>query len=268
MASMRRLAIGTTLALSILAGCASQGELEEGAVYDPLEPANRLVFAMNDAVDTMVLQPSAYVYKTVVPDAVREVVRNFLDWLSSPVYIANSLLQGDLEGLEHNASRFVANSPMFGLVDNATGLGLPRRPEDFGQTLAVWGSDDGPYLMLPLLGPSNLRDTVGLVADYFLDPINYIEGDDDARFRLQIARRVVGAVDFRAENFDQINDLKATSVDYYARVRTIYKQRRDALIRNGTPPPVTGPSSGSSGEFEEFQPSNTPIQQSGQRSTD
>ncbi len=268
MPSMRRLAIGTSLALLLLAGCASQGELEEGQVYDPIEPANRMVFAFNDAVDTMVLQPTAFVYKEVVPSSIREVVRNFLDWLSSPVYIANSALQGDLEGLEHNASRFVANSPMFGLVDNATGLGLERRPEDFGQTLAVWGAEDGPYVVLPLLGPSNLRDTAGIVADHFLDPINYIEGDDDARFRLQIARRVVGAVDFRAENYDQINDLKATSVDYYARVRTIYKQRRDALIRNGTPPSVVAPTSGSSGEFEEFQPTNAPIEQSGSRSTD
>lgn len=262
---MRRVAIGSTLALFLLAGCASQRELEEGAVYDPIEPANRLVFAVNDAVDTMVLQPTAYVYKEVVPAAVREVVRNFLDWLSSPVYIANSALQGDLEGLEHNASRFVANAPMFGLVDNATGLGLERRPEDFGQTLAVWGADEGPYIVLPLLGPSNVRDTAGLVADHFMDPLNYI-GNEDERTRYQIARRVVGAVSFRAEYFDQINDLKATSVDYYARVRTIYQQRREALIRNNTPPMMGGASS--SGEFDEFRPSNAPIEQSGRRSAD
>ncbi|MDF1792928.1 MAG: VacJ family lipoprotein [Thalassobaculaceae bacterium] len=265
---MRRVAIGTSLALFMLAGCASQGEQGDGAVYDPIEPANRLVFAMNDAVDTMVLQPTAYVYKEVIPAPIREVVRNFLDWLSSPLYIANSALQGDLEGLEHNASRFVANSPMFGLVDNATGLGLERRPEDFGQTLAVWGADDGPYLVLPLIGPSNLRDTTGLVADYFMDPINYIGGDEDARFRYQIARKVVGAVDFRAQNFAHINDLKATSVDYYARVRTIYKQRREALIRNNTPASASASGAESSGEFEEFQPTNAPIEQSGKRSSD
>lgn len=264
---MRRVTIGTSLALFLLAGCASQGEVEDGAVYDPIEPANRLVFAVNDAVDTVVLQPTAFVYKEVVPAAIREVVRNFLDWLSSPIYIANSALQGDLDGLKHNAARFVANSPMFGLVDNATGLGLERQPEDFGQTLAVWGADDGPYIVLPLLGPSNLRDTGGLVADYFMDPINYIGGDDDARLRFQVARRVVGAVDFRAQSFQQINDLKATSVDYYARVRTIYKQRRDALIRNNTPPPMASTGGASSGEFEEFQPSNAPIEQSGSRST-
>ena len=156
---------------------------------------------------------------------------------------------------------------MFGLVDNATGLGLERRPEDFGQTLAVWGAEDGPYLVLPLLGPSNLRDTGGMVADYFMDPINYI-GDEDTVFRLQIARRVVGAVDFRAQNYQQINDLKATSVDYYARVRTIYKQRREALIRNNTPPPMAATGSSSSGEFEQFQPSNAPIEQSGSRAKD
>jgi phospholipid-binding lipoprotein MlaA len=98
-----------------------------------------------------------------------------------------------------------------------------------------------------------------------MDPLNYI-GNEDERTRYQIARRVVGAVSFRAEYFDQINDLKATSVDYYARVRTIYQQRREALIRNNTPPMMGGASS--SGEFDEFRPSNAPIEQSGRRSAD
>ena len=264
---MRRVTFGTSLALFLLAGCATQGEMENGAVYDPIEPANRVVFAVNDAVDTVVLQPTAYVYKEVVPAAIREVVRNFLDWLSSPIYIANSALQGDLEGLEHNAARFVANAPMFGLVDNATGLGLERRPEDFGQTLAVWGVGDGPYLVLPLLGPSNVRDTGGMVADYFMDPINYIGGDEDAVFRFQVGRRVTEAVDFRAQNYHQINDLKETSVDYYARVRTIYKQRREALIRNNTPPAVPAAGGGSSGEFDNYKSGTAPIEQSGSRTS-
>jgi phospholipid-binding lipoprotein MlaA len=260
---MRRSAIAASVAVSLLAGCASVGDAEQGEAYDPIEPWNRVIFAINDALDTVVLRPVAFVYKEVVPAGPREVVRNVLDWLASPVYVANSALQGDLESLEHNASRFVANAPMFGMVDNATGLGVGRQPEDFGQTLAVWGSDDGPYLVLPLLGPSNLRDTVGIVVDFFLDPTTYIEGDDDARLAFQITRRATEAVDFRAENFDEIDDLKETSVDYYARVRTIYKQRRDALIRNGNPPPVAIPTSSGSGEFDEFEPTDAPIEQSG-----
>lgn len=265
---MRRSLIGACVGLGLLSGCATQGEIEDGGIADPIEPANRMIFAINDTVDTFVLQPTAFVYKETVPDAVRGVVRNFLDWLSSPVVILNTALQGDWPGLERAASRFVANSPMFGIVDNATGLGLERRPEDFGQTLAVWGVGDGPYIVLPLLGPSNLRDTAGIVADYFADPLNYVGGDDDAVDRAQIARRAVSVVDFRAQNFEAINDLKATSVDYYARVRTIYKQRRDALIRNGTPPPAVGPSApDSSGEFEEFTPTTAPVEQRGSTAT-
>ena len=264
---MRRSLIGAFVGFGLLSGCATQGEIEEGAIADPIEPANRMIFAINDTVDTFVLQPTAFVYKETVPVAIRDVVRNFLDWFSSPVIILNTALQGDWEGLERAASRFVANAPMFGMIDNATGLGLERRPEDFGQTLAVWGVGDGPYIVLPLLGPSNLRDTAGIVADYFADPLNYV-GDDDTMTRVQIARVAVTAVDFRAENFEAINDLKSTSVDYYARVRTIYKQRRDALIRNGTPPPAVGPSApDSSGEFDEFTPSTAPVEQSGSTAT-
>src|SRR3546814_11863911 len=103
-------------------------------------------------------------------------VRSFLDWLKSPVILANNLFQGDLQAAEITVSRFVANAPFFGFIDNATGLGLEHRNEDFGQTLATYGAGDGPYIVLPLLGPSNGRDTVGLVVDFFLDPINYVGG--------------------------------------------------------------------------------------------
>src|SRR3546814_9726582 len=162
-------------------------------------------------------------------------VRSFLDWLKSPVILANNLFQGDLQAAEITVSRFVANAPFFGFIDNATGLGLEHRNEDFGQTLATYGAGDGPYIVLPLLGPSNGRDTVGLVVDFFLDPINYVGGGDQIDRESEVAtfptgRYAVGAVAFRARNFELVNELKATSVDYYARVRTIPKQARDALI--------------------------------------
>lgn len=255
---MRRSFTAAVLATGLLAGCAGQGNLEPGEVYDPIEPANRLVFAVNDTLDTFVLQPTAYVYKEAVPDPIRDMVRSFLDWLKSPVILANNLFQGDWKGAEITVSRFVANAPFFGFVDNATGLGLAHREEDFGQTLATYGTGDGPYIVLPLIGPSNARDTVGMVVDFFLDPINYLpSGDpldtDSDRTTFQIARRAVGAVDFRARNFEVINELKATSVDYYARVRTIHKQTRDALISNGRPPHAAA-GKGSSGEFDKYVP--------------
>ena len=179
---MRRSVTAAIVATGLLAGCAGQGELEPGEVYDPIEPANRMVFAVNDTVDTFVLQPTAYIYKEAVPDPVRDMVRSFLEWLKTPVILANDLFQGNWDGAGVTASRFVANAPFFGFVDNATGLGLEYREEDFGQTLAVYGAGDGPYIVLPLLGPSNARDTVGLVVDHFLDPINYIgDGPLDTR---------------------------------------------------------------------------------------
>lgn len=265
---MRRTFTAAVFATGLLAGCAGQGEVEPGEVYDPIEPANRLVFAVNDTVDIFVLQPTAYMYKETVPDPVREMVHSFLLWLGSPVVFANDLFQGDWTAAEVTASRFVANAPFFGFVDSATGLGLEHRPEDFGQTLAVYGVGDGPYIVLPLLGPSNARDTVGLVVDYFLDPINYlgngdpIDADSNVR-KFQIGRAVAGAVDFRARNYEAINDLKSTAVDYYARLRTINKQRREALVNNGTPPLSGAGKSGSSGEFEEYVPGGQPAERKG-----
>ena len=255
---MRRSITISVFAIGLLAGCASQGDREQGEIYDPIEPANRLVFAVNETLDTFVLQPTAYVYREAVPDPVRDMVRNFLNWLKSPVVFGNNLFQRDWPAAEVTVSRFIANAPMFGFIDNASGLGLAYKEEDFGQTLGVYGATDGPYIVLPVLGPSNVRDTVGLVVDHFLDPINYI-GERDARNQFQIGRRIAGAVDFRARNFETINELKETSVDYYARVRTIYKQSRDAQIGNRAPAGMTrGP--GSSGEFDEYVPGGQPAE--------
>ena len=261
---MRRSISAAVLATGLLAGCASQGEMERGEVYAPIEPANRLVFAVNETVDTFILQPTAYVYRGTVPDPVRDMVRNFLGWLQSPVILANDLMQVEWKAAETTVSRFVANAPFFGFIDNASGLGLEYRDEDFGQTLATYGVGDGPYIVLPLLGPSNARDVVGRVVDNFLDPINYAKGghpldtDDDVD-TFQMGRWIVGAVEFRARNFEAINELKETSVDYYARVRTIYKQRREALIENGSPP-AGASGTGSSGEFDQYVPGGQPAE--------
>jgi phospholipid-binding lipoprotein MlaA len=218
--------------LGACASATSDGALDNG---DPLEPLNRVVFAANDVLDQVVLRPVSYVYKEAVPDPIRDVVRNFLRWLKSPVILANDLMQADWDHAKVTSARFLVNGALFGIVEAADGLGLPYREEDFGQTLGVHGVQEGAYLMLPLLGPSNVRDTTGLVVDYFMDPFTYL-GERDFRRPFNIGRRVVRAVDFRAENFDRIDDLRSDSIDFYAKVRSIYRQQRKAAVNNGVIP--------------------------------
>lgn len=264
---MRRSIAAAIIGVGLLTGCASNGTLEEGAVYDPIEPANRLVFAVNETLDIFILQPTAYVYRTVIPAPVRDMVRGLVEWVGTPVILANDVFQGDWDGAGTTAKRFVANAPFLGMVDNATGLGEVAQNEDFGQTLGHYGAGDGAYIMLPVLGPSNIRDVVGRVADYFIDPVRYI-GEEDANFSVRMGLRAAGAVDFRARNFEAINDLRETSVDYYARVRSIYKQRRDTLIRDGQVGPVraNAPSDGSE-EFNAY-PGVKPAEQTSARTSD
>jgi|TARA_E500000318_G_scaffold17104_1_gene17351 phospholipid-binding lipoprotein MlaA len=250
---------GVFLVLTILAGCATQPQ-EPGSgpqVYDPIEPVNRVFFAMNETVDTFVLQPTAFVYKTALPDPIQDMVRNFLRWLRSPVVIANSLLQGDTDNAGNATRQLFVNGLTVGLIDWGHGQDWGYRNEDFGQTLGYHGVDGGPYLVIPLLGPSNGRDLVGRVVDIFFDPLTYIVSGPGARNAIAIARNGTSAVDFRARNFDQINELKASSVDYYARLRSIYLQRREAVIHNGKVPDSALAADGSK-EFEDFSPTDRP----------
>jgi phospholipid-binding lipoprotein MlaA len=262
---MRRSIAAAIIGLGLLGGCAAPGSLEEGEVYDPLEVPNRMIFAVNETLDIFILQPTAYVYRTVVPDPVRNMVAGFLGWVSTPVILANDAFQGDWTGAGITAQRFVANAPFFGTVENVPTL--KTQNEDFGQTLGHYGAGDGFYLMLPVLGPSNTRDGIGKVVDYFLDPVRYI-GNDDVNSDFQMGRRVAGAVDFRARNFDAINDLRESSVDYYARVRSIYKQRRDALIRDGEPGSYGASSPKSDGKEFDGYPGTSTEQTSSRVSTD
>lgn len=264
---MRRFA-GAFLVLLSVAGCASQPtETADGSqVYDPIEPVNRLIFAMNETVDTFVLQPTAFVYKTAMPDPMEEMVHNFLRWLRSPVVIVNSLLQGDTENAEDATRQLFVNAVTVGLIDWGEGFGWGYREEDFGQTLAVHGVDGGPYLVLPLLGPSNGRDAVGKVVDIFFDPLTYVINGSDTRTAVALGRGAAEAVDFRARNFETINNLKESSVDYYARLRSVYLQRREVEIKNGKVPENAVASDGSK-EFDEFVPSDRPRSVTGELPT-
>ncbi len=230
-----RRALGVPILLLALAGCATTGGPSSGhEVSDPIEPVNRAVFGFNMFVDRWVLEPVARAYRFVTPEVARRSVANFLANLRSPVILANDALQGERERAGITLGRFMINTTMGvgGLFDPATPLGYPRHEEDLGQTLGVWGVPSGPYLMLPLLGPSNGRDTVGRVGDYFINPLNQCCITQDERIGLF----AVGGVSEREANIELFDDLRANSIDLYATIRTIYSQKRAADIRNGRAP--------------------------------
>jgi len=156
------------MAAVTLSACAStQNSTEFGEVYDPIEPVNRQIFAFNDAVDEVALEPAAEVYRDTLPETIRTGIANILRNLRTPLIFGNQVLQGDMEGAGTALVRFVTNTlaGLGGFLDPAGENGFEFEEEDFGQTLAVWGVGEGPYMVLPLLGPSNLRDTVGFVVD-------------------------------------------------------------------------------------------------------
>ncbi len=208
-------------------GSAGASEVSDN---DPIELLNRFVFAFNDAVDVTLFQPASALYRFVLPEEVRDSVRNFMRNISSPVILANDLLQGEWERAESTTTRFFVNSTigLAGLFDVADDMGYEYHDEDFGQTLATYGTGEGFYLVLPFLGPSNVRDGAGLVVDSLLDPLTYILSSEAA-----IGRRALSSVDTRSRNIELVEDIKRDSIDYYARVRSLYRQRRESEITNG-----------------------------------
>lgn len=220
--------LSLVLLLGVLSACSAT---PDGEVYDPAENINRGIFKFNDAVDTAVIEPVARGYRNVVPDPARTGVRNVLRNLKTPTILANNVLQADANGAGDTITRFFANT-LFGfggLMDVAGKHGVPYREEDFGQTLGVWGAKPGAYLVLPLLGPSSVRDVSGLVVDSYTDPLRlWLMNTDRAGW--YYGKVAVGAVDKREELLDVLADLKKNSIDYYAAVRSSYVQRRAALI--------------------------------------
>lgn len=209
-------------------GTAGASEISDN---DPVELLNRFVFAFNDALDVTIFKPAAALYRFALPEGVRDTVRNFMWNLSSPVVLANDLLQGEWERAEATTTRFFVNSTigMLGLFDIAKDMGYSHHDEDFGQTLATYGSGEGIYLVLPIIGPSSLRDGAGLVVDSLMDPLTYILSTKAA-----LARRGATGVDIRSRNIELVEEIKRDSIDIYARVRSLYRQRRENEIANGT----------------------------------
>ncbi len=249
--SIHRRAIVFLAALMLVAGCASQpkpaadgwsggDELEIAEIdsdNDPLELLNRFTFSFNMALDTVIFQPVAAYYRFLFPVQVRDSVRNVFRNLRSPLILINDLLQGEMERAETTLVRFIVNSTVgvLGLFDVAADLGHPYHDEDFGQTLAVHGVGEGFYLVLPIIGPSNPRDGVGILADIYLDPVTYAAESADAEDWL-IVRLVAEGIDRRSRNIEIIEDLRRDSIDFYARVRSLHRQARANEINNGRIP--------------------------------
>ena len=226
----------------MLAGCATSqpgAEDEEYSVHDPLEPVNRGIFAVNLVADDYVIRPVAQAYRDYIPQPIRNGVHNFLTNLRSPVIMFNDALQGQGKLAGDTFARLWVNTilGLGGIMDVASDIGIPFHDADFGQTLGVWGVPAGPYLVLPILGPSDPRDTVGLVADSFADPFNGLmrKNGDDGTYVI-VGRTVVAGIDLRSRNIDLLDRIRSTSIDYYATLRSLYQQHREALINHQQPP--------------------------------
>lgn len=229
------------LLLPMLAACATippADDPEARAAYaevnDPLEPLNRATFGFNRVLNKVVLKPTAKVYRAVLPEPVRDGVHNALQNLSSPVIMANDLLQGEGKRAGNTFLRFLVNSTLgiAGLFDVAKSMGLEGHDEDFGQTLAVWGAGEGPYLVLPVFGPSSPRDGIGMGVDIVMDPFFWIVRASDESY-LNYVRLGVEGIDLLARNLDELEELERSSIDFYAAMRTRYRENRRGEILNG-----------------------------------
>ena len=226
------------LAGLVLAGCASAPPSPEAlAANDPYEQTNRQMLDFNGKLDRYVVIPSVAVYFVLVPEAGRRGVHNFLGNLSLPTIFVNDMLQGEVTRGSQSAARFVINTGFGfgGFFDPARKMGIPAHGEDFGQTLAVWGVGEGPYLVLPFFGPSNPRDAAGLATDAVIDPTNFIH------FKQHLwwagAREYFTFLDLKGQTYQTIQGIQRSSVDYYASLRSLYRQLRESEIRNGRPAP-------------------------------
>lgn len=209
----------------------------EEEIWDPIEPVNRGIFWFNDKFDRYLLEPIAKGYEEVIPDPIQIGVGNFFSNLRQPVRMVNSLLQLEFERAGRQTGRFLINT-IVGLTicDVAKEVGLPREEEDLGATLATYGIPHGPYIVLPFLGPSSLREAVGRGGDSFLDPIFYITEFDlawEEEWAVTGGLKTLDAIDTRAGLIDAIDASRESSLDEYLFVQSAWYQYRRGVISNG-----------------------------------
>jgi phospholipid-binding lipoprotein MlaA len=212
----------------VMAGCASVPNAKPDP-RDPWERFNRASFKVNDALDRAILRPVTRGYVKVTPRILRTGISNVFANLETVTTLVNDTLQGKMRAASQDAARLLLNTTLGlgGLFDPATAAGLDKNDEDFGQTLGAWGVESGPYLMVPLLGPSTVRDAIGRIPDQLTDPSHYLE-DDSTRYTIT----AVEIIDLRASLLDLDDDL-AQSFDRYAFVRNAWLQRREYKVKDG-----------------------------------
>lgn len=238
---LSKLLVPTLLAaagLVPLAGCATKPPASDPDALaefrqnnDPYEPANRISYRVSDTIDTYALKPVAQAYVYVLPNPVRGGIHNVLANLSSPVLFANDVIQTKPRRAGDTFMRFLINSSVgvLGIFDVASGWGYASHDADFGEALALWGLPAGPYLFLPLLGPSNPRDAAGYGVDAVLDPFFYVPRGYGL-LTLNWARYGVGVVDGRSRVLGDLDSIKKTALDPYATFRSLYRQNRASSI--------------------------------------
>lgn len=240
-----RVGLGLMLLLGVAACATPPTDPAERAAFDetndPLEPMNREIFAVNQFADDILIAPIADMYRTFTPPPIQSRFSNVLDNLRQPLVLTNNLLQGDLHTASMTLGRFAINTVvgLGGLFDVASDYNYPRQLGDFGQTLDRWGAPEGPYLVLPLFGPSNARDAVGLGVDSVADPLSWglhgYAADD-----LGYGRAFFGGVTQRADALDPLKELRRNSIDFYATLRSVVRQHRGAELHQGEPQPLSG----------------------------
>lgn len=210
--------------------------MDEDFDPDPFESYNRRIYGFNNAVDRAVVKPLAKLYAKGVPDGVQRGIGNFFRNLNEPTVIVNDLLQGKFKQSLQDTGRFVINTTVgiLGFMDIAKRWGLPKHTEDFGQTLAVWGAKESPYFVMPFFGPRTVRDSVGLVADWYTDPVTYVD-QEWTRYGV----RAVGLMDTRAQLLTASKVLEQATDDEYLFVREAYLQKRQQLIYDGNVPAMS-----------------------------
>lgn len=257
----RSLLAVSLVAMLALSACSSMPkapaeENESQAVNDPIEPFNRAVFDVNDFMDRLLIRPMAELYRVTVPPPLRDRIAAILRNMAEPVILANNLMQGELKSAKTTLGRFFVNTTVGvgGMFEVASDWGLQRQMGDFGQTLHVWGVGEGPYLVLPLFGPSNVRDAIGLGVDSVMSPWKYAVSYGDTRIEdtFTVADMAASGLTRREANIEGLDSLREGSLDFYAQMRSLYRQYRSKQL--GSPMVNQAP------KFEDYDAENsTPV---------
>lgn len=257
-------------ALGVISTTSYSHAQEANTNNDPLESLNRATFSFNKGLDRVLIKPAAKAYG-YVPEMVRTAIRNFLDNLRTPVILVNDLVQAEGNRAGVTFGRFATNTTfgIGGLFDPAGDyFDLPRHDEDFGQTIGVWGAGEGAYLVLPLFGPSSIRDGIGMGVDIAINPLTWIYANNDIEW-IGAVTGIVSGIDLRERNLDTLDEIERSSIDYYAKIRSLYRQYRADAIRNGVPAPIEDMPEFSGDAFEysdmEFEDDSNPDESGSQK---